>query len=187
VSGNLGRSLSVTASGGSIRIGEPAELLDGVADGGIEAGGAIGSVAARTMKGRDGAKAYAIGGVVGFVPDALMSGTTPAVATLEQGPWMRVASGVASLKADDARNYDIGTVSGDLGVFGVFTAADDESSTTGPVPLASVRRVQTKLKAPKWAGAAAPWWFRAAGWGYSRNSISVKAGNDDDFHDARHP
>ena len=139
-------------------------------------GGELASMSARYMKVRDTAGPSLYGGVVGFAPDG---GVTP---------WMQVESGAPTIRSTSARRLGIGKVSGDLGVFGVFIAADSGQGTSTD-PTASIGLIRTRSGAPGWVDPAdvRPWWFSVAGEGYSLDPIKVKTNDESAFNDILHP
>ncbi|MCX7045424.1 MAG: hypothetical protein NTX50_08085 [Candidatus Sumerlaeota bacterium] len=181
-SGPLGKLLTVTAKGGDVRVGDPAQLTGSVAAGGVFSGGAVASVSAKLGGIRSPQGGVVAGGVVGFAP------VVPAPAdagTSAPARWTWIESGVKDQSAG-ALHPDILSISGDVGVFGVFVAADDRT-TTIPHPQASVRSIKTLKTAPGWAaGAQQTWWFSVAGEAYSLDPVKPDTKNSEGFRDELH-
>ncbi|MCX7048170.1 MAG: hypothetical protein NTX50_22140, partial [Candidatus Sumerlaeota bacterium] len=177
VSGMRSKVLNILAVGGSVRVGDSAAAVGGMAAGGVRTGGAVGAVTARWAHAQRPGGALIAGGVVGFAP---ADGATTA-------PWMRIESGVKSLKSINTSAFGMKLIAGDLGVFGRFVAADDET-TSAPNPTASIQRIQTKSVLPVWAAPNAPTWaMTVAGEGYSLDRIKIVSPHPEGFRDILHP
>ncbi|MCX7045268.1 MAG: hypothetical protein NTX50_07285 [Candidatus Sumerlaeota bacterium] len=160
------KTLQVTAKGGII------------APGRIFGGGAIPKISSKYLIFNSASGKVVIGGRVGAVPDKYSDAATSSVT-------MQVRAGDHALAKPDP---NILNVYADLGVFGVFLAGVDDS-TSAPLGSVGLVKVKPKLTLPS-AITPLSWWGHIVGKGYSKNKITVKPAEGkpaDEFIDVLHP